>query len=75
MIFELLVGEIVERLKDQGLEHQYHVVALCADIGLSGFVADGFEGGTKRVSVNHGIEGKERVRIVVNAVETNLQIE
>ena len=73
--FDLVVGEVVQRLQHEYFEHHHRVVALGACGGLAVFVADGFEFRSEDIPVDDLVESGKRVAVFIDFIETKVDVE
>ena len=62
MIFDVVIADVVEMLKDQNLEHRHHIAGLTTSLAFAGWVAEHRQGLTEGFSVDDLVQFDHRAR-------------
>jgi hypothetical protein len=75
LVFQSLIGKIVQRLQNENLEHQNSVKADRNGIRLLRFLPGLFDGWSKDLPINLFVESYQWVASVVYSLKTDIEIE
>ena len=64
LLFNVVIGDVVQMLKDQNLEHQHHVVGFTTGLAFAGFVADHRQGLAEGFPVDDLVQFDQRIALI-----------
>ena len=64
LIFDAVIGDVVQMLKDQNLEHQHHVVGFTTGLAFAGFVAEHRQRFTEGFPVDNPVQFNQRIALI-----------
>ena len=64
LIFDVVIGDIIQMLKNQNLEHQHHVAGFTTGLAFAGWVAEHRQGLTEDFPVDDLVQCNQRIALI-----------